>query len=815
MPLSALLLLIGTAAPAVAGNDEDTPPGKTIYRDNAVDVSYRQLAVDDPQLGKVPKGLRDKSTEGSYIAELRIKNVSERDIADWSLTFELPDRITATESAKLDGAQQGERTTIQNDAANKVIEPGTTSTLWYRAKAGGTAHTPAWASFAKDGARPTKDTDGDGLPDDMEQRAKLDPKSKDTDRDGLADFFELGNRSDPLKADSDGDGVRDGKEDPDGDKVSNLREVRLKTSPGRADTDADGLADGKELTRHTSPANPDTDGDGVEDGQETRIGSDPRAAESSFDVTRSADGGATTASATIKGLSPKQVSTFSVTKLPADQQQFPKSTPGYVGNGYEFAVDGEFDAAKISFKVDKADKVAPKQAGSDFEPAVYGYDEKSQRLIKLADQRLDGDTITATTSDFTKYTVLDSRTFDKVWEHTDETARKDSAQGQGSSKDTDHDGISDDDEKAMRAGNLVQGNGVPVGAMDPKNPDSDGDSVKDGKEVQVVTDKPSATKQGTQQGSEQLTYAKLTSNPLKTDTDGDGSRDRADQHPLVFDESDMLIHQSANREGRRKEPNPDDFQVPPSRLVADDLTFNDYNWDELTDLSWDFWNASITPEFLMWGEFNDIMNFGKAGADSDNQQTVDDLRNAFRFGHNGESAGSVSVDDDYDPARFQQVGSGSALSRAVAASPQEKTYTDKAKELIVQSIKDNKGGTAQFQLQDDLNQNLLYQTFSREGVQYPVYDFSLFDANQRALSIAIHQFHGQTIRLKDYKVSGNTFSGKLLFHSYDHFGLDPDDEITNYGFIDWFTLQHYERFEGKYAPPIAVADVEIPINGSF
>lgn len=217
----------------------------------------------------------------------------------------------------------------------------------------------------------------------------------------------------------------------------------------------------------------------------------------------------------------------------------------------------------------------------------------------------------------------------------------------------------------------------------------------------------------------------------------------------------------------------------------------------------------------MWGEFNDIMNFGKAGADSDNQQTVDDLRNAFRFGHNGESAGSVSVDDDYDPARFQQVGSGSALSRAVAASPQEKTYTDKAKELIVQSIKDNKGGTAQFQLQDDLNQNLLYQTFSREGVQYPVYDFSLFDANQRALSIAIHQFHGQTIRLKDYKVSGNTFSGKLLFHSYDHFGLDPDDEITNYGFIDWFTLQHYERFEGKYAPPIAVADVEIPINGSF
>ncbi|MGP3991520.1 DUF3289 family protein [Streptomyces sp. 3N207] len=101
-------------------------------------------------------------------------------------------------------------------------------------------------------------------------------------------------------------------------------------------------------------------------------------------------------------------------------------------------------------------------------------------------------------------------------------------------------------------------------------------------------------------------------------------------------------------------------------------------------------------------------------------------------------------------------------------------------------------------------------------LQYPVYDFSLWDANQRALSIAIHQFHGHTIALKDYKVEGgNSFSGKLVFHSYDHFGLDPDDEITEYGFIDWFTLQHYDRFDGKYPPPIAQADIEIPISGTF
>ncbi|WP_217168608.1 hypothetical protein [Streptomyces sp. AC512_CC834] len=169
LPLSALLLLVGAATPAVAGTDDDSSAtGKTIYRDDTVDVSYQQLAADDPQWSEVPRTFRDKVPEGSYIAQLQIKNVSKDDIDGWSLSFESPDRITATESAKLD-ARQGMRTTIQNDPADKLIEPGRTSTLWYRAQDGKTAaHTPAWAPFAMGGARPTQDTDGDGLPDDME-----------------------------------------------------------------------------------------------------------------------------------------------------------------------------------------------------------------------------------------------------------------------------------------------------------------------------------------------------------------------------------------------------------------------------------------------------------------------------------------------------------------------------------------------------------------------------------------------------------------------------------------------------------------------
>lgn len=49
--------------------------------------------------------------------------------------------------------------------------------------------------------------------------------------------------------------------------------------------------------------------------------------------------------------------------------------------------------------------------------------------------------------------------------------------------------------------------------------------------------------------------------------------------------------------------------------------------------------------------------------------------------------------------------------------------------------------------------------------------------------------------------------------------MDKDDLEERldrrWGFVDWFTLQHYDRFNGKYVPPISVVDVEVPISGTF
>lgn len=173
----------------------------------------------------------------------------------------------------------------------------------------------------------------------------------------------------------------------------------------------------------------------------------------------------------------------------------------------------------------------------------------------------------------------------------------------------------------------------------------------------------------------------------------------------------------------------------------------------------------------------------------------------------------MAVTDDYDPSRYHTLAT-SELRSAVGGSPQMQDYVDDAEDIIVQSIVVNHGDTSHLTVQEDLNQNFLKERFD-ENLRYPVFDFSVTDANQRALSVAIHQFHGHRIRLEDYVTTDHSFSGKLVFESYDHFGLDPDDEITWYGFVDWFTLQHYDRFHGKYVPPIALVTVKVPISGSF
>lgn len=145
------------------------------------------------------------------------------------------------------------------------------------------------------------DSDGDGLPDDLEDTTCTDPNDADTDDDGISDGVEDANHdgepdpceTDPCDIDSDGDGIHDGTElgytlddigpDTDTSVFQPDLDPTTTTHPLNPDTDEDGLSDGQEDTNHngrvdageTDPGNGDTDGDGYDDGEEVNAGSDP------------------------------------------------------------------------------------------------------------------------------------------------------------------------------------------------------------------------------------------------------------------------------------------------------------------------------------------------------------------------------------------------------------------------------------------------------------------------------------------------------------------------------------------------------------
>lgn len=132
-----------------------------------------------------------------------------------------------------------------------------------------------------------KDTDGDGLSDDVETEGwrtrddgvvTTDPNSSDSDEDGLTDGQEAGplvsgkgtsivyvGLSKPLEFDTDGDGVGDGDE------------YFLDMSPRLRDTDRDALLDNLELDFGSDPTVGNPDKDRFSDKEEYGRGSDPLA----------------------------------------------------------------------------------------------------------------------------------------------------------------------------------------------------------------------------------------------------------------------------------------------------------------------------------------------------------------------------------------------------------------------------------------------------------------------------------------------------------------------------------------------------------
>ncbi len=382
------------------------------------------------------------------------------------------------------------------------------------------------------GANPTDpnlaDTDGDGIPDGVEDAngngvvdaGETDPNSADTDEDGIPDGVEDADQdgeldageTDPTSADTDNDGIPDGVEDADQDGELDAGE----TDPTSADTDNDGIPDGVEDADQdgkvdrgeTDPRNADSDDDGLPDGLE--------------DANRNGvvDEGET-----------------DPTSSDTDEDGIPDGVEdadgdGEVGPGETDPANDDSDSDGIPDGVEDANRngvvdgseTDPTNADTDGDGIPDGVEDRDgdgavgsgETDPRLADT--DGDGLPDGVEDANRDGVLDTGETDPTNSDSDgdgladglEDANRNGAVDPGETDpidiDSDDDGLRDGQEDANANG------AVDEGETDPTVRDMDGDGLPDGIE------------KGVDAYGQPIANASLT-DPLRADSDGDGLKD--------------------------------------------------------------------------------------------------------------------------------------------------------------------------------------------------------------------------------------------------------------------------------------------------
>lgn len=262
------------------------------------------------------------------------------------------------------------------------------------------------------------DTDGDGLYDELEIYLGTDIHEIDTDGDGLTDYQEVMElRTNPLITDTDNNGVSDYYEDNDEDGLVNGYEYIIGTSPIITDTDFDGINDFKEVNVYlTNPLEEDTDGDGGNDGWEVTNNYDPLIYNASFTISYEAaevcEARPVSASVSLELLS-GDVNSLEVNPVSVcDNPYLSPMIAGYLGCAYDFSVDGTFNNAEMTFYYDETVGTI----SEEFQPRIYYFNEQTKMLEELPEQQVSKGKVTVTVEHFSKYILLNSVEFNKVWE---------------------------------------------------------------------------------------------------------------------------------------------------------------------------------------------------------------------------------------------------------------------------------------------------------------------------------------------------------------------------------------------------------------
>ncbi len=303
--------------------------------------------------------------------------------------------------------------------------------------------------------------------------------------------------------------------DTDGDGISDGDEVNLfGTNPHYNDSDGDGVTDKEELELGTDPLNPDTDGDGLSDGEELELGTDPLNPDTDGDGISDGD---------------EMLQIYQLLKTPLSWAESKVVAENFGGHLAVVTSDEEISA--IVSLLPEVKEVHPWIGASEVTDGVWqwvnGEPFEYTRWAKDEPNNYKGPEL------YLRFSNKSLR-WNDAGESVTAALLVEYAEGLDPlNPDSDGDGLSDGDEINIYGTSPhsydSDGDGVGDGdeiarGLDPLNPDTDGDGLSDGDEIAWGLDplNPDTDGDGLHDGAEWLI---TQTNPLNPDSDGDGIND--------------------------------------------------------------------------------------------------------------------------------------------------------------------------------------------------------------------------------------------------------------------------------------------------
>ena len=207
----------------------------------------------------------------------------------------------------------------------------------------------------------------------------------DFDKDGVVNYLESFFDLDIYKSDSDDDGISDYED------ILLFMEEYLSH-----DTDGDGISDASELRNGLNPLLVNSYNDGLYDGERI-VRATIKGCESDY------NGITPSVSLNILG---NQIDSLKLEKINDYHLFLNSSIPGYLSNGYDISVSGDFSGAELVFNL--PDGLVD---SDEVYPAVYYWNTESQKLEKVSNQRIIDNKVVAELDHFSQYILLDDNLY--------------------------------------------------------------------------------------------------------------------------------------------------------------------------------------------------------------------------------------------------------------------------------------------------------------------------------------------------------------------------------------------------------------------